>query len=253
MSKGDSLGDRMKRNYEAVYTNIKLPRRLPVILRIDGKAFHTLIKSCQKPFDDTLINVMNRTAIYLCENIQGAQIAYVQSDEISVLLHNYKKLNSDAWFDNTLQKMVSISAAMASSIFTTLTPALFDGTVKPVQFDSRAFVLPESEVNNYFLWRQQDATRNSVQMLARSLYSHKECSNKNGSELQEMCFQKGHNWNDLPTTYKRGRCIVKNVSVTFDAQTNTNIVRNSWVVDNETPIFSQNNYYINGLLAVEDQ
>ncbi len=255
MTKGDGLGDRIKDLYESVYSSIKLPGRMPVILRIDGKAFHTLTKSCKKPFDDSLIELMNDTAKYLCENIQGAQIAYVQSDEISIFLHGYKKLTSQAWFGNELQKMVSISASLASSYFTMNSHRVFDGSGwvgsekrKLAQFDSRAFVLPESEVCNYFLWRQQDNTRNSVQMLARSLFSHKECNDKDNAELQEMCFQKGHNWNDLPTAYKRGRCIVKVAKHTTDG-----VTRRKWDVDNEIPIFSSDRDYINKLLIVETE
>ncbi|MGE3320386.1 MAG: tRNA(His) guanylyltransferase Thg1 family protein [Candidatus Berkiella sp.] len=257
----DSLGDRMKSYEDAFRTH--LPIRMPVILRIDGKAFHSYTKGCQRPYDQNLVDVMNDTAKYLCEHVQGTQIAYVQSDEISLFLNNYKDIDTQSWFDNNLQKIVSVSAAMASSIFTSLSWKVFDKNkdkewdylpytpedIKPAFFDSRAWVVPEKEVCNYFLWRQQDATRNSVQMLARSLYSHKECTDKNNSELQEMCFQKGFNWNDLPTSQKRGRCIVKKTfsENAINKKTGETIpcVRSRWVVDNEIPIFSQNREYIN--------
>src|SRR5690606_28151994 len=113
-----------------------------------------------------------------------------------------KRHETQPWVNNRIQKIVSLSASVAASTMTILSE-------KTAEFDARAFVLPESEVANYFLWRQQDATRNSIQMLARSLYSHKECDRKNTSQLQEMCFQKGKNWNDLPTSLKRGRCAVR--------------------------------------------
>ena len=106
----DSLGDRMK-NYERDSSS-KLTDRLPVIMRLDGKAFHTYTRSCDKPFDNKLIDAMNQTAISLCKEIQGAQIAYVQSDEVSILIHGYKKHNSSPWFDNKVQKMVSVGAAI---------------------------------------------------------------------------------------------------------------------------------------------
>jgi tRNA(His) guanylyltransferase len=241
----DSLGDRMK-GYENAYRT-SLPMRMPVILRVDGCHFHSYVEGCKKPFDDSLIETMNDTASYLCKNIQGATLAYVQSDEISILLNNYQELNSQAWFSNHLQKMVSVSASMAGAIFTMNSWKIWGYDVndvmipiiKPAFFDCRAFILPKEEVCNYFLWRQQDATRNSVQMLARSLYSHKDCTDKNNSELQEMIFQKEKNWNDEPTSYKRGRCVIKE---TYEANGAT---RNRWVIDNEIPIFSADRDYIN--------
>ena len=142
MSK-DSLGDRMKK-YEGAY-RISLPERMPVILRIDGKAFHTYTKGCKQPYDQSLVDVMDETAKYLCKNIMGARVAYVQSDEISILLNNYHDLNTQSWFDNTLQKMVSVSAGMASGVFTSLSPKIF-GAVKLATFDSRAFIVPKEDV-----------------------------------------------------------------------------------------------------------
>lgn len=260
----DSLGDRMK-SYEDSY-RLSLPIRMPVILRIDGKAFHTYTKGCKKPVDDGLVECMNLTAIELCKRVQGCQLAYVQSDEISLLLVNYKNLDSGSWFENNLQKMVSISAAVASVTFTENSDQIWGSDNyqsvagdmhsfpirKPAYFDSRAFVLPKEEVCNYFIWRQQDATRNSVQMLARSLYSHKQCDNKNNSQLQELCFQKGVNWNDCPIPQKRGRCIVKKETfkpVTWNGKGPVTaeqrfVTRSEWVVDDEIPIFSENRKYI---------
>jgi tRNA(His) 5'-end guanylyltransferase len=249
MSKNDNLGDRMKNNYESSY-NVKLPMRLPVIIRLDGRSFHTYTKGLKKekgrPCDPNLEEVMNLTAKKLCEEIQGAQMAYVQSDEISVLVHNYKKITSESWFGNEIQKMVSISAAMASVEFTMNSPKIW-GEVKPAVFDSRVFVLPEFEVVNSFIWRQQDCTRNSVQMLARSLFSHRECSFKNSAQLMDMCLiLAGRNWNDEPTSFKRGRCIVQE-----RRQIEGGNVRKSWVVDNEIPIFSKDREYVQKFLAVE--
>lgn len=241
--KSDSLGDRMK-SYE-VACRSELTKRLPIILRVDGRAFHTYTRGCQKPFDDRLMTAMNKAATSLCESIQGAQIAYVQSDEISILVHNYKRLTSGSWFDNEIQKMVSVSAGIASSVMTQESPTIF-GKMKPAVFDARVFVLPEADVCNYFLWRQQDATRNSIQMIARSLYSDKECFKKNGSELQEMIFLRGQNWNDVPTALKRGRAVVKQVYDHNGQQ------RTRWAIDAEIPVFSQDRDYINKFLAIEE-
>lgn len=230
----DSLGDRMK-GYENAY-RLYLPKRLPVIIRIDGKAFHTYTKGMQKPWDSGLEICMRVTAKELCDSIQGAQLAYVQSDEISILIHNYKKLNSEAWFDNNLQKLTSVSASIATAIFN-LSATSLGLSPNLALFDSRAWVLPEAEVCNYFIWRQQDASRNSVSMLAQSLYSHKELQNKNSPQLQEMCFQAGHNWDSLPTHHKRGFCVIR---------------KEGWVVDDEIPIFTQDRSYVEKHLATEE-
>lgn len=257
----DTLGTRMK-SYENCY-RAHLPIRLPVILRIDGKAFHTYTKGCKRPWDDNLVKCMNLTAMELCKRVQGCKLAYVQSDEISLLVTNYEGLDTQSWFDNNIQKMVSISAAIASVTFTTESWRIWgqdvcDSTagelisnpiIKPAFFDSRAFILPKEEVNNAFLFRQQDATRNSVQMLARTLYSHKECTDKKNSALQEMCFQKGINWNDCPTSQKRGRCLtkVKSLKEGINPKNGNKFLaqRNEWVIDNEIPIFSKDKNYVN--------
>lgn len=267
----DSLGDRMK-SYEDVW-RLKLPIRTPVILRIDGKAFHTYTAGCRKPVDKGLVECMNDTAIALCEEVQGCKLAYVQSDEISLLLTNYETVDTQSWFENNLQKMVSISAAVASVTFTENSYKIWEpiedeeespnvhtdssAFCRAAYFDSRAFIVPKEDVCNYFLWRQQDATRNSVQMLARSLYSHKECTDKNNSELQEMCFQKGVNWNDCPASQKRGRCIVKrNVpgqAINKKTLEIVNFTRSEWAVDNEIPIFSVDRNYIDRFVYPEKQ
>jgi len=192
----DSIGNRMKENYENAY-RIKLTRRTPVILRLDGKAFHTLTRGCDKPFDHELQTAMVRTAMFLMEEIQGAKCAYIQSDEISILLTDFDRLNTSAWFDNNLQKIVSISASFASVKFT----ELFG---KVGIFDSRAFNVPKEEVCNYFVWRQQDWFRNSLQMLSQSHFSHKQLQNKNTPDMHEMLHEKGVNWAELEPRWKNG-------------------------------------------------
>lgn len=233
----DSLGDRMK-GYEHAY-RLTLPRRMPVMVRVDGKAFHTLTRHCERPFDLGLMAVMDAVALALCEEIQGAQLAFVQSDEISILVHNYKRLNSQPWFANELQKMASVSAGIASSEFTRR-------YAKPASFDARVFVLPEAEVANYFIWRQQDATRNSIQMAAHAKFSHAQCNQKNLSDLQEMLFKVGINWNEYSTMCKRGRCVLRDLEVPpFDHP--------KWRVDAEIPIFTSDRAYVEKWLAVEKE
>lgn len=225
--KNDTLVDRMK-GYENAY-RLYLPRRMPVIVRVDGKAFHSYTKGLERPWDYSLESCMYDAAIFLCENIQGAQVAYIQSDEISVLVHNYKRLTSDSWFANNLQKMASVSASLATASFNLRASKLLPDK-PPALFDARVWVLPETEVNNYFVWRQKDAVRNSISSLARSLYSHSQLQNKNSSDMQEMCFQKGVNWDTLPTRRKRGVCVNK--------------PSNTWCLDLEIPTFSQDPMYI---------
>lgn len=111
-----TIGDRMKNNYENI-TRYYLTRRMPVIIRIDGKAFHTFTRGFKKPFDDILVKTMQDTMKYLCENIQGCVLGYTQSDEISLVLTDYAELTTDAWFGNNLQKMCSVSASMATMAF----------------------------------------------------------------------------------------------------------------------------------------
>lgn len=246
----DPLGQRIKQNYE-LRNRYYLTRRMPVILRLDIRAAHSYCKPLKDRFDPNFMKVMNLTAIKLCEEIQGAQFAYLQSDEISILLHDYKKLTSDAWFNYNQSKVESISAAIASVEFTKnswmIWSEIFFNDIRSAYFDSRAFNAPEAEICNIFLWRQLDATRNSINSLAQSLYSHKELQNKSCNELQEMCFQKGHNWNDLPTSWKRGRCGVK---TTYEFGDTT---RSKWLVDEEIPEFSKNRQYIEKYLATEDE
>ncbi len=204
MSKNCVIMSRMKENYENRSRHYLL-RRTPVIIRIDGKAFHTYTRHLTKPFDTGLINDMRQTTLYLCENIQGAKLGYTQSDEISILVTDYDNLKTDAWFDYNIQKMCSISASLATGIFNQLR----NNQKSLAFFDARAFNVPREEVANYFLARQKDAVKNSISMLAQSLYPHKELDKKNQSDMQEMCFQKGHNWNDLDYSKKRGSTIIK--------------------------------------------
>lgn len=200
----DSIGNRMKDNYESRY-RIKLTRRMPVIIRLDGKTFHTITRRCEKPFDQTLQATMECTAIRLCSDIQGAKCAYVQSDEISILLTDFDKLTTDAWFDYNLQKIVSISAGIASAYFTA--HYMNDGHI--AVFDSRAFNIPKEEVCNYFIWRQQDWLRNSIQMLSQCHFTPKQLHKKNTSDMHEMLHEKGINWADLKPVWKNGSFIYK--------------------------------------------
>lgn len=228
-----ALGDRIKGYYENRYRD-SLPRRTNTIIRVDGKAFHTLTRGMLRPFDPTLMVTMQRTALYMCERIQGAKMAYIQSDEISMLLTDYDDIKTDAWFDGNIQKICSVSASLATVGFN-----LPGGIGRhDACFDSRVFIIPEiEEVCNYFIWRQKDAERNSINMVAQALYSHKELQGKSIQDVHELLHQKGINWNNYSAFEKRGACVVRNSET-----------RNWEVV--EPPIFTQDREFIKKIIIV---
>ncbi len=212
----DSLWKRMKENYED-RARYKLTRRTPVIMRLDGRAFHTLTKDFKKPFDDDFMKCMNITALDLVRNIQNAKCAYIQSDEISILLIDYDTHTTESWFDNNIQKMTSISASIASVHFN-LYIRDYDPLAKGY-FDSRVFNIPKEEVCNYFIWRQKDWLRNSILMMAQAHFSHKKLKNKSLSDIHEMLHTKNLNWADLNSLYKNGTFIYRDIDShdwTFD-------------------------------------
>ncbi len=243
----DALGDRQKEFYEN-RTRYLLPRKTYTMIRCDGKAFHTFVKGLIRPFDDGLIEDMDATAMYLCKNIMGAKFAFVQSDEISILLTDFEEINTQAWYDNNLQKMSSVSASMATRAFNEARLKRLSITkMKWAEFDSRVFQIPRAvEVENYLIWRQQDTTRNSVQSVAQSLYSQKELHGKHTDALQELIFQKGINWNDYDPKYKRGRFIVKE---TYEKEAEPNALKSAsttrtrWV-SIAPPIFTQDKEFL---------
>ena len=175
----------MKTFYEQT-PKTRLMRRCPVAVRIDGKAFHTFTRGFQKPFDEVLIKSMQETMKYLCENIQGCVLGYTQSDEITLILVDYKKLTSSAWFDYEVQKICSISASMATMAFNKFFRDNVDDYIVTLQnavdkgamFDARCFNIPKEEVTNLVYWRQLDASRNSIQMVGQANFSHKELQNE---------------------------------------------------------------------------
>ncbi|MBC8135277.1 MAG: hypothetical protein H8F28_05235 [Fibrella sp.] len=246
----DPLGDRMKRDYED-RTRYYLPRRTYTLLRVDGKSFHTYTKDCERPFDRDLMAGMDVAAVALCENIDGAKLAFVQSDEISLLLTDFASQHTEAWFDGNLQKMASVSASIATAHFNAARDRRGISGDRLAYFDCRVWTIPTRiEVFNYFLWRQNDATRNSISMTAQANFPHSLLQGKKSAQLQEMLWQeRGVNWNDLPTGFRRGRVIERVATsgdVTYtDRRTGTvcqveNVTRNAWRINGEPPIFSQN-------------
>ena len=284
----DDLGVRMKTFYEQI-PKTKLMRRCPVAIRIDGKAFHTFTRGFHKPFDEVLIKSMQETMKYLCENIQGCVLGYTQSDEITLILVDYKKLTSSAWFDYEVQKICSITASMATMAFNNifskfvkefdLELAYNDNGIdtkenrklweiykkainKGAMFDARCFNIPKEEVTNLVYWRQLDASRNSIQMVGQANFSHKELQNKSCNDIQDMLMtQKGINWNDLPTYQKRGSCCVRNkIVIETDSVMETAQLRdsskseNEWIIDTDIPIFNgEGREYIDRLVFVGEE
>ena len=276
MSVHDDLGIRMKTFYEQI-PKTKLMKRCPVAIRIDGKAFHTFTDGFQKPFDEVLIKSMQETMKYLCENIQNCVLGYTQSDEITLILIDYKKLTSSAWFDYEVQKLCSVAASMATMAFNKffynmvmeetaggeftegIAGIHLNAAEKGAMFDARAFNIPKEEVTNLIYWRQVDAKRNSIQSVGQAYFSHKELDKKSSDMIQCMLFEeRGINWNDYPTHLKRGSCCVKNkiviesdgVVVTAQLR-DTTANENSWIIDNEIPIFKgEGRKYIDDLIFV---
>lgn len=278
--KKDDLGNRMKEYYEKI-PKTKLMRRCPVICRLDGRSFHTFTRGFKRPFDDVLIKTMQETAKYLCENVQGCVLAYTESDEISLLLIDYQRFETSAWFDYEVQKICSIAASMATLAFNKYLavnydewgyanlPGWDDGGINNkvedsllrleesysksikmgAMFDARAFNIPKEEVCNYFYWRQLDASRNSIQMVGQENFSHKELQNKSCNDIQNMLMtQKGINWNDFPTYQKRGSCVIKSACV------EGGILRMRWIIDKDIPVFSGDyREYIERLVNVSEE
>lgn len=207
-----SLGDRMKR-YESVSKQLLTPG-VPVIIRVDGKAFHTFTRSFDKPFSDVLMDAMDVAAARLARVIQGCKAWYVQSDEVTFLLTDYERVETQGWFEYNHSKLVSLSASYMSVYFNQRLDSIVPDSMRgPAVFDSRAFNVPKEDVVNCFLWRMRDWHRNSVQMFARSVFSHKELRNKKLEDIHDMLHKKGKNWaTDLTPREKNGKLIVKTLN-----------------------------------------
>ncbi len=215
----DTLGDRIKR-YEAA-SNHKLLPRSPLFIRIDGKSFHTFTKGCNKPFDQDIIDCMVYAAKETAKQISGFKLAYIQSDEATFMLTDTDSLVTQGWFDYELNKLVSISASAFTAHFNWYWHVRLDHNFTVAMFDSRAFNVPIEDAANAFVWRQRDWERNSIQMLARANFSHKECEGKKVPELKEMCAAAGKNWADLTQQEQYGTFILKDgqeyhAKVTYD-------------------------------------
>ena len=275
------LANRMK-EYEK-RNQYYLQKRTPVAIRVDGRSFHTFTRGFKRPFDYIFMKSMQETAKYMCENMGNAKFAYVQSDEITIILTDYDTLETDCWFNYRTDKLCSISASMATMAFNkyfeenvtnevleykmvphcaeiqqeikeyhnTLIAALDKGAM----FDARCFNIPKEEVTNLIYWRQLDASRNSIQMVGQANFSHNELQNKSCNDIQDMLMlQKNINWNDFPTYQKRGSCVVKSdekETITEDNIGTKMTIRSKWIIDKEMPILKgKDRAYIDKLVYV---
>lgn len=289
MSVRDDLGTRMKTFYENI-PKTRLMRRVPVAIRLDGKAFHTFTRGFKKPFDFVLMDTMQQTMKYLCENIQGCVFGYTQSDEITLILVDYQKFISDAWFDYEVQKLTSVSASMATMAFNkyfsenvveynlTHDPlvkrreGLLDNYISAVEkgalFDARCFNIPKEEVTNLIYWRQLDATRNSIQMVGQAYFSHDELQDKTCNMIQDMLMTKyGINWNDFTIPCKRGTACTKVATKVTENikrepqpfgedRVTTTIIeeRPIWVIDKNMPILKgEDRKYVDDLIYIGEE
>ena len=278
------LAERMK-GYEK-RNRYYLQRRMPVILRLDMRAGHSFTKGFERPFDEVFIKAIQETAKYLCENVQNCKLSYQQSDEITLLLVDYEKINTDCFFEYRVDKLCSIAASMATMKFnqvfkelsyresenleiiciknpylenrdclTKISNVHTNSADKGAMFDCRCFNIPKEEVTNSIYWRQLDATRNSIQMVGQANFSHKELQNKSCNDIQDMLMtQKGINWNDLPLYQKRGSCCIRNHMISLpygDYLPDETAGENEWIIDKDIPIFKgEGRKYIDNLVFV---
>lgn len=202
----DALGDRMKR-YENVTRNY-LPRRTYTIIRVDGCHFHTYTKQLDRPFDIKFAHAMTGTLSYL-EKIQGCFMGYVQSDEISLILSDFATIETEPWFGGNVQKIASVTAGMASAQFTRIRSEVW-GDNRTAYFDARVWTIPDpTEVYNYLVWRQKDAIRNSISMLAQSMFSSKELHGVNTQTMKTMVAEAGRPWEDMPGHFRQGTFVYR--------------------------------------------
>lgn len=257
----DALGDRIKSKFEDAY-RLFIPQRTYAILRIDGKAFHTFTrhKSITKPYCQELANSMDFAATALCKEIMGCRLAYGQSDEYSFLFSDFDRDETEMWFSGNIQKIASVSASIFTAAFNwqwqAIRPAGFDPS-KLAMFDARVFVIAQrSDVAEYFNWRQLDASRNSLNMLASCYFSHKDLQGRKSADKHEMLHTVGQNWNNYRADFKRGR-VIRRVSgprtVTYTHKVTKEIITKevteaTWTVDKDIPVFNREQTYLDALI-----
>ena len=264
MKRKNTLGERIK-GYESVYKNT-LPIRTPTLIRCDGRAFKNFTKGFKRPFSTLLRHCMIEAAKHMCRNIPNTEIAYTQSDEITLLLVE-KGENTQSWYSKRLNKLLSVSASICTNGFNKALYNAFtnksyinpftDQTIKlednilnhiytkvfQAEFDCTAFSLPEFEVNNAFIFRQRDAVRNSINQIAHCYFSPKELNKVHSQEIiEKLKNERNVLWEDVPKYFQRGVCIIKE---NFTIEDKPNVIRTRWNVDLNIPIFEEDRDYIN--------
>lgn len=230
----DDLGRRMKRDYEDAL-RIFVPRRTHVVLRIDGRGFHKFTEELERPYSRALADALDQAALFLCQEMIGCRFGYGQSDEYSFLLTDFEREDAALWFDGNVQKMVSVSASLFTAAFNRAFPS-----DRIAAFDSRVLVISQwAEVERYFLWRQLDASANSLNMLASAHYTHDALLGRSTSEKHELLHARGINWAREAPDFKRGR-VVKRAA-------------QGWVVDREIPIFNREPDYLRTLMQGQSE
>ena len=249
-------------------TRYLLPRRTYTILRVDGRAFHTWTRGLRKPYDREFIECMDAAAVALCEQVAGAQFAFVQSDEVSLLAADFAEVTTEPWFDAGVQKWASVGASIATMAFNARVVAFMAqtdptavGKKRPTAtFDGRVFPMPDLvEVENYFVWRQQDAERNSVQMMAQAYESHRRLAGKNRTAQLEIIQAAGDDWAGHPGRFRHGAVVCRSdhreAGHDLGKQPSQECYKvGNWFVDNDTPLFTRDRAYLRGRvpLAWED-
>ncbi len=227
----DDLGDKIKNQFEDAL-RIQMPRRTHLVIRIDGRRFHTFTKSLERPYDYRLSGALDTAAMGLASEMSGCRLGFGQSDEYSFLLTDFSSEHEKMWFDGNVQKIVSVAA----SIFTAHFATAFTGAYPAATFDARVMAIPRRiNVEQYFLWRQLDASANSLNMLASAHYTHAELLGKSTAEKHDLLHAKGINWSHAETSFKRGRVIRPASS-------------GGWEVDLEPPIFTRDPGYLARLI-----
>lgn len=284
MSRTTNLEIRMK-TYENVSKN-KLMRRCPVAIRLDGCNFKSFTKGFDKPFYDVFMKSMQETMKYLCENVQGCVMGYAQSDEITLILVDYEHLNSEAWFDDEVEKICSVTAGMASMAFNRifyenisefiskngylyvrimknekLINAYKRALKQGAYFDARCFNIPKEEVANLIYWRQCCGHRNAIQAAGCAYFSNKELLNKSGDEIIKMLKEKDIDWSAYSNDAVWGSCCVRNYRPNIMPDNKrVHYMRDigkrekTWIIDHHIPVFiGDGRLYINALVYTESE
>ena len=260
MTAAMSLEGRMKAREAAV--GCALPPKMPAVLRVDGRAFHTLTRGFDRPFDATIEDCIERVALALCAEIGTATLAYCQSDEVSVLLVDYPNPATEQWFGGRRSKMESVAASVATAAFSeglyaalgtcadAVRADLLRSRLFRAHFDARAFPVPVHDAPNYFLWRQRDAVRNSVMAAGRAVLPHRRMHGMRRDGVLAALREAGSPWEDLPTRQRRGLAVVRRPT-TRAAPDGGAVEGSEWFADTEPPDFGDDRGYVASRLGAD--